>query len=678
MCGIFGVAIHPEASLGVSILDKLIKRLFLLSESRGKDSAGLVLLDEYGIQIYKRPQRARQMIRSKQYKRFIRSFQHKNQEFDHSILAMGHARMVTNGRREYHDNNQPIIKDGLVCIHNGIIVNDDDLWEKYTHLQRKYEVDTEVLLALVRDKMQKGLTYTNAVIRSMLNIEGANSIALCAEERDGIILATTNGSLYYALSNDGFTLVFASEEYILRQTINHPSIIDSFREATIRQIQPNEGYVFDLDELIPHHFGLNHEEMLKRELLKARSPRSIDDVTSETSQFLVDKQFAVHTHNVYNKYPKNDAFIAQVNQAVDGLRRCSRCILPETFPFIEFDDVGVCNYCHTYQPIDFKGENALQQLVVPHRRKDGRPDVLVPISGGRDSSYGLHYIKHVLGMNPVAYTYDWGLVTDLARRNISRICGQLDVEHILISADIQTKRENVRKNVLAWFENPSLGTVPLFMAGDKQFFYYSNMLGEQLDIDITLYSMNPLERTDFKVGLCGINEVGRKQDKHYALAWFDRLRLMFYYSWHFISNPSYLNSSLLDSFSAFVSYYMIPKKYYILYEYIHWNEEKITSTLINRYNWETASDTESTWRIGDGTASFYNYIYYVGAGFSENDTFRSNQIREGMLDRETALQLAHRDNQPRYEAMRWYAETIGFDFDQAIAVINSMSKKYAI
>lgn len=149
---------------------------------------------------------------------------------------------------------------------------------------------------------------------------------------------------------------------------------------------------------------------------------------------------------------------------------------------------------------------------------------------------------------PVAYTYDWGMVTDLARRNISRMCGQLGIEHTLISADIKTKRENVRKNVLAWLRQPTLGTIPLFMAGDKQFFYYSNLLRKQMNIGITLYSMNPLERTDFKVGFCGINEVGRKQEKHYALALQDRLKMMSYYGWQFVTNPAYINRSLVDSF----------------------------------------------------------------------------------------------------------------------------------
>ena len=51
--------------------------------------------------------------------------------------------------------------------------------------------------------------------------------------------------------------------------------------------------------------------------------------------------------------------------------------------------------------------------------------------------------------------------------------------------------------------------------------------------------------------------------------------------------------------------------------------------MLDSYGWERAVDTSSTWRLGDATAPFYNYIYYTVAGFTEHDTFRSNQIREG-------------------------------------------------
>jgi glucosamine--fructose-6-phosphate aminotransferase (isomerizing) len=94
------------------------------------------------------------------------------------------------------------------------------------------------------------------------------------------------------------------------------------------------------------------------------------------------------------------------------------------------------------------------------------------------------------------------------------------------------------------------------------------------------------------------------------------------------------------------------------------------------YDWEIASDTKTTWRIGDGTASFYNYIYYCVAGFCENDTFRSNQIREGMIGREEALELVNRDNQPRFDSIQWYCNSIQIDMVYALKTINAIPKLY--
>ena len=71
-------------------------------------------------------------------------------------------------------------------------------------------------------------------------------------------------------------------------------------------------------------------------------------------------------------------------------------------------------------------------------------------------------------------TYDLGMVTDLARRNIARICGTLGVENIIVAADIHWKRENIKKNIIALLKSPELGMIPLFMAGDKYFFCVRN------------------------------------------------------------------------------------------------------------------------------------------------------------------------------------------------------------
>jgi hypothetical protein len=110
-------------------------------------------------------------------------------------------------------------------------------------------------------------------------------------------------------------------------------------------------------------------------------------------------------------------------------------------------------------------------------------------------------------MNPVAFTYDWGLVTDLARRNQARLCGKLGVEHILRSADIPTKRRCVRKNVQAWLKKPELGMVTLFTAGDKQFYKYARELRRETGIKLVIFCTgNMIEDTPYKTGLCGIRE----------------------------------------------------------------------------------------------------------------------------------------------------------------------------
>jgi hypothetical protein len=46
---------------------------------------------------------------------------------------------------------------------------------------------------------------------------------------------------------------------------------------------------------------------------------------------------------------------------------------------------------------------------------------------------------------------------------------------------------------------------------------------------------------------------------------------------------------------------------------------------------------------------------------TENDTFRSNQIRNGAITREAALDLIERDNRPRFPSIQWYLTTIGLD-----------------
>ena len=151
-----------------------------------------------------------------------------------------------------------------------------------------------------------------------------------------------------------------------------------------------------------------------------------------------------------------------------------------------------------------------------------------------------------------------------------------------------------------------------------------------------------------------------------------------FYLREFLANPRYINSSLVDSAKAFAFYYFIRRNYYNLYRYVAWDEKTIERTIIGDYGFELAEDTDSTWRIGDGTAAFYNYIYFAMAGMTENDTFRSNQIRNGAIDRDTALDCIERDNRPRFQSIQWYLDTIGLErsIEQVLETIHRAPKLY--
>ena len=69
-------------------------------------------------------------------------------------------------------------------------------------------------------------------------------------------------------------------------------------------------------------------------------------------------------------------------------------------------------------------------------------------------------------------------------------------------------------------------------------------------------------------------------------------------------------------------------------------------------------------------------MYYTVAGFTEHDTFRSNQIREGDLKREEALALVEDENRPRYPNIKWYLDAVGVDFGEAIKVVNAIPRLY--
>ncbi len=674
MCGIFGIVLSHDPQISSDFARSLVERLFLCSETRGREAAGLAVYNGQTIDVLKQAGSASDFVRTKAYGRLmdraIERLEHARDRGDNAAVAIcGHSRLVTNGMQSAPENNQPVIVDGAVGIHNGIIVNESELWRRHGDLQRVSEVDTEVLIKLLRKHFDRSDDLVGATRATFGEMFGAASIALYLSDLENLLLATNTGSLFTATNQRGTFLAFASERYILRQLAESTGFRAAVGEVAIEQVRAQTGILVNLREMRSASFN---------SLASAPSPTVVapgSQVESKNVRTLAANGAA---HGVGNLVARRAARLEIVDHTKNArtLRRCVRCILPETYPFMDFDAQGVCRYCRHWKTIQVKGEAALRQFVEPYRSKDGSPDVIVAFSGGRDSAFGLHYVKQVLGMNPVAFTYDWGMVTDLARRNQARICGKLGVEHILRSADIAKKRRFIRKNIEAWLKRPELGMVTLFTAGDKEFYQHARALRKETGIKLVVFCTgNMIEDTPYKTGLCGIKE-GDHGMTLTGLPFKNEAALVWYYLKHYLLNPRYFNESFVDTLNAYWQTFVVKDDFLYLYHYIKWDEQQIVGTIRREYDWEVATDTTSTWRIGDWTAAWYNYIYQTIAGWTEDEVMLSNMIREGIHTRDEALARAAEYSKPRVPTIREYAQAVGFNCEEALNIINSTKKLY--
>ena len=644
MCGIFGVIATGKSEVKLKNLTSGIMTAMLESERRGKDSSGILSITKRDITVAKSPGRAKFLVKSDLFKQVVETAEESFKRSD-SFVVFGHTRMATHGSAESNEDNQPVIRDEQIILHNGIIINCEDIFAENSNLERKYEVDTEAFIALIGEYSKNGLSEYESIEKAFTKCKGANTFVYFTQKSQYVNLVTSNGSLYYAADSNLGIFLFASEKQTLTNLLDQHGF--NKMKIYVQQLPKNSILVVDLET---SKIRLKHE-MESPELGGLSQTRSLIQLPN-----LVSSRVEHVKSPDLIQISLGDELLNKRLMDTEQNTRCTNCLLPTSYPFLVFNDQGVCSYCLNYVPFESKGLDALKREL--GLTSDSR--YLVPISGGRDSCYALHIASQELGLNPVAFTYDWGFVTDVARRNISRMCGELGIEHILVAADLEKKRRNVRMNVIAWLKKPNIGMIPLFMAGDKTFFNHASLIRKELGLSTSLFGMNRFEPAGFKTGFAGIDET-KTYANTFDISKINKLKLLAFYSTQSFLNPSYLNSSLVDSMAGLQSYYFKKIDYLQVFDYVPWQENEVLGNLQKYYGWESSTETKNTWRIGDASAPFYNYLYFYFAGFTENDVYLSNLIRDGQISRDQALIRLEEDNLPNSAGFFNYCELIGLD-----------------
>jgi hypothetical protein len=119
-----------------------------------------------------------------------------------------------------------------------------------------------------------------------------------------------------------------------------------------------------------------------------------------------------------------------------NIKRCKKCVTPASYPGALLDSEDICFYCREHEKIygNWEKEKAqrsqlFEKIVDKAKRKKRQYDVMVPLSGGKDSTYALYLATKVYKMKTLAYTFENGFFTDAARENVNRAIEVSGADH---------------------------------------------------------------------------------------------------------------------------------------------------------------------------------------------------------------------------------------------------------
>jgi len=150
------------------------------------------------------------------------------------------------------------------------------------------------------------------------------------------------------------------------------------------------------------------------------------------------------------------------------LKYCVRCVMPHTKPDLHIDEVGVCNACRSMEKrkeVDWdQRKKELLEILAKHRKQGSNWDCIVPVSGGKDSTYQVIRMLQ-LGLNPLCVTSSTCDLSEIGRKNIENI-KKLGVDYMEFSPNpvVRVKLNKiglVEVGDISWPEHVGIFTIPV-------------------------------------------------------------------------------------------------------------------------------------------------------------------------------------------------------------------------
>jgi len=327
------------------------------------------------------------------------------------------------------------------------------------------------------------------------------------------------------------------------------------------------------------------------------------------------------------------------------IKRCSRCILPQTYPDIKFDSYGICHKCFEfekkYAARDFKRlEQELMHIFAWAKTQKKRYDCIVPFSGGKDSSYTIYTCQKKYGLKVLAVNFNNGLRTPEALLNIENIIKKTNAAYVCYGPAWETLKKLYREFLLK--------TGQFCFACDMGIWATVHRVAEQYDV--------PLIVSGFSA------QIESRGPKIYSY----NNKLFETVAKNILSKKElfdFLEETKFEKLTRRLKHFRLSRyrKQISLPGYILWDDKHIKETIYNELGWQKRADGSSD-HIDCLFAPLKNYLVVQKWGFGEKTTKYSAMVRAGQMNREEALKKAEfEEHSDISEAINTFMQVLGID-----------------
>jgi N-acetyl sugar amidotransferase len=332
------------------------------------------------------------------------------------------------------------------------------------------------------------------------------------------------------------------------------------------------------------------------------------------------------------------------------LKYCARCCIPETQEGVRFDEMGICYACQSSEQkihINWvEKEKELRKILEDAKSKAGNNyDCIVPISGGKDSTFQLHILTKVYGMKPLAVTFSHNWWSESGWYNLQNALETFNVDHIIFTPNRALINKLAKKSVEGigdtnWHDHAGVGSFPLQVA-------------VKFKIPLLIWGESIAEAS----GRATYEKPLHKIDRDYFVKVSAKL------------NPTQMVGGGVSARDLYP--FTVPSQAELdsvgvwwinLGDYIFWDDERQAEFLHDTYGWKETR-MEGTYKryksVEDIMSGMHDFTCYLKRGYGRCTVQASLDVRNGLLTREEAFTLIREYDTERPEALDYYLEITG-------------------